>query len=304
LFFGGGESYKQGYEFLIARNGNYAIGQVTYAGWNKIEAGSSKGAISKADWETNKLTVMHREGYWTFCINNVEMTTRQTYPFAGDRFGFFTDKKSEIIITSFKIYDWTLAEGLSPFEKEPVRFVKLYDHFYDNKNDWSVKDDNDVRLSINDGSYTMDNKTDGIYCTWNSVELGSFFDNYSLEARVTHNSGVVDWGYGLTFGLKDMDNRFVFFISADGSAKIAKKQNGTWIDIMKWEKFDCITKGDYTNDLEVRKISGQWSFYINKQFIYSCPSLSFYGNKFGLYIEDKQKVTMSYIKVTLLYFPK
>jgi len=304
LFFGGGESYKQGYEFLMARNGNYVIGQVTYAGYTKIESGNSKGAIKTASWESNKLTMMRREGYWTFCINDVEMTTRQTYPFAGDRIGFFVDAKSAILVTSFKIYDWTLAASLLQYEKEPVRFVKLYDHFYDNKNNWSLTNDADVELSIHDGVYTMDNKTDGVYCAWNSADLGTFFDNYSLETQIKHQGGVNDWGYGLTFGLKDMDNRFVFFVSADGSAKIAKRQNGNWIDIMKWTQFDAIGRGDQTNHLEVRKINGVWTFYVNDQLIYSGPAQSFFGNKFGLYAEHRQKVSMNDIKVTQLYFPK
>jgi hypothetical protein len=74
---------------------------------------------------------------------------------------------------------------------------------------------------------------------------------------------------------------------------------------MKWKEFDFINKGNYaTNHLEVRKMNGQWIFYVNHQLVHSCPAQSFFGNNFGLYVEDKQKVTMNYIKVTMLYFPR
>jgi hypothetical protein len=303
LFFAGGESYKQGYQFVIARNGNYRVGQITYTGFNTIAEEHAKGAISKGYRELNKLTVMHREGYWSFCINDVEVAMRKTYPFAGDRFGFFVPAKTEVIITSFKIYDWTLAAGLPAFEKEPVRFVKLYDHFYDNKKEWLLQNNKEVEITMN-GHYTMTNKTDGFYSAWNSADLGPFFDNYSIETELVHEGGTDEWGYGLTFGLKDIENRFIFILS-DGFAYIAKRKNGSPEVIMKWKEFDFINKGNYaTNHLEVRKVNGQWSFYVNHQLVHSCPAQSFFGNNFGLYVEDKQKITMNYIKVTMLYFPK
>ena len=303
LFFGGGEGMKQGYEFLIAGNGVYIIRQSTLGGLTNIDGpADSKGLVRKGYGETNKLSLIKREGYWDFYINDVRITGSKTYPFAGERFGFFVSDKIQVAVSSFKVYDWTLAEGLPQYEKEPLVFTKLHDNFYDNKNEWLDKSNSSADILINN-HYTLENKTDRSYTMWNFADMALSTDCL-IEIEVEHEKGVNNWGYGLAFGLLDVDNKFIFMI-ADGGFKISKTEKGTWTTLVDWTDTSVIIKGEFRpNHLELRRIGNEWKFYVNHHLLATLKAQPFFGKNYGLYVEDKQRIRMNYIKVASLYFPK
>ena len=142
LVFASGESSKQRYSFVITGNGTYAVRQHALTGMNNIEGPKfAKNIIRTGTGNKNKLTVTKREGYWEFFINDVQVRMMQPYPFAGDWIGFFVNANMHVVVSSFKVYDWTLAKGLPKYEKEPVVSVKFHDNFFDNKNEWLDKSD-------------------------------------------------------------------------------------------------------------------------------------------------------------------
>ncbi|MES1181383.1 MAG: hypothetical protein ABUL44_01170, partial [Flavobacterium sp.] len=303
LTFGAGENAKQAYDFVITGNGIYAARQITLTGLNDIEAPKfAMNAIRIGIGKQNKLTVTKREGYWEFFINDVQMRMSQPYPFVGDRIGFFVNGKTHILITSFKVYDWTLAKGLPQYEKEPVVFTKLYDNFYDNKKEWVDKSNASANIYLNN-YYEVECKTDGAYGLWNFADVGLYSDCL-IETELEHISGTEEYGYGLIFGLKDIDNFFYFKI-ADGGYKITSDEKDEWRPMVDWTDTAVIRKGNYTpNHLEVRSMGKDWKFFINGHLLESLTAKYFFGKNFGLYVEDKQKVRMNYIKVAYLYYPK
>ncbi len=303
LCLGAAEGTKQGYDFVITGNGTYAARQIALTGVNNIEGPDfSKNTINTGIGKQNKLTLTKREGYWDFFINDVRMRTSQPYLFAGDRFGFFINAKMHVVISSFKIYDWTLAKGLPQYEREPVVSTKLYDNFFDNKNQWIDKSNASANIYLNK-YYEVECKTDKSYGLWNFADIGSYSD-FVIETELEHISGTEEYGYGLIFGLKDIEN-FFYFKLADGGYKITRSEKDEWLPLVDWVDTSIIRKGNYkANHLEVRRMGDEWKFYINGHLLETLKARSFFGKNFGLFIEDKQKVRMNYIKVASLFYPK
>lgn len=303
LSFGGGEGLKQGYSFIITGNGTYAVRQHALTGMNNIEGPKfAKNIIRTGTGKKNKLTVTKWEGYWEFFINDVQVRMSQPFPFAGDHFGFFVNANMHVVVSSFKVYDWTLAKGLPQYEREPVVSTKLYDNFYDNKNEWLDKPNATTNIYLNK-YYELEHKTDGSYGSWNFADIGLSSD-FVIETELEHISGTEEYGYGLLFGLKDIDNFFYFKI-ADGYYKITGSEKGEWLQIVDWVDTSIIRKGNYNaNHFEVRRMGDEWKFYINGHLLETLKARSFFGKNFGLYVEDKQKVRMNTIKVASLFYPK
>ena len=303
LSFGGGEGLKQGYSFIITGNGTYAVRQHTLTGMNNIEGPTfAKNIIRTGIGKKNKLTVIKREGYWEFFINDVRVRTMQPQPFAGDRFAFFVNANMHVAVSTFKVYNWTLAKGVPQYEKEAVVDVKLHDNFIDNKNQWPDKSDAIVNILINN-YYVLENKNDRTFTAWSFADM-SHFSDCLIEMEVEHERGTNEYGYGLAATLFDGKNKIVFEI-ADGWFRILKTENDDWITLMKWTETSVINKGDFKpNLLQLRSMGKEWKFYINKHLVATLKKQSSFGKYFGLYVQDKQRVRMNNIKVAKLYYPE
>ena len=303
LSFGGGEGLKQGYSFIITGNGTYAVRQHTLAGMNNIEGPKfGNNIIHTGVRKKNKLTVTKREGYWEFFINDVQVRTSQPYPFAGDYFGFFVNANMHVVVSSFKVYDWTLAKGLPAYQKEPIISTKLFDNFFDNRNDWPLDGGSSTDISINK-RYTFNQKTDGYYFNWKYSDI-SGWDNYIIEMEFQHENGENDWGYGFTFGFKDMDNHYGFVI-ADGWYKIHKWDKGELKNYVDWTEDNVILKGDFKpNVLRFMKVGNEWRFYVNDKLLTILPTKPLFDKYFGIVVQEKQKISVNYIKTAVLYYLK
>ncbi|MGH2552485.1 MAG: hypothetical protein ACRDEB_02145, partial [Chitinophagaceae bacterium] len=286
ISFGGGEGLKQGYSFVITGNGTYAVRQHILTGMNSIEGPKlAKNIIRTGLGKKNKLTVIKREGYWTFFINDVQVRMMQPNPFAGDGFGFFVPVKSHVLVSSFKVYDWSFAKGLPASQKEPIVSTKLFDNFLDNRNDWQTKGNTSTDISMNN-KYTFNNKTDDYYFTWKYSDI-SGWDNYLIEMEFQHESGGNDFGYGFTFGYKDVNTHYGFVI-ADGWYKIHKWEKAELTNYVKWIEDDVIQKGDYKpNVLRLMKIGNEWRFYVNSKLLATIPTKPLFDRYFGIVVQDK-----------------
>lgn len=298
LSFGNSNEKKQGYEFLINGNGVYLMRQE-----NTIEGpGDGRHIILTGTGKENKLTVIHREGLWEFQINDARVFTSKVYPFAGNRTGFFIGDNSQIAISSFKIYDWTLAKGLPANQKEPLVSTKLFDNFFDNRNNWNIKGGASTDISLNK-QYTFNHKTDGYYYTWKYSDI-SAWDNYLIEMEFQHESGMNDWGYGFTFGFKDIETYYAFII-ADGWYKIHKWEKGEETKYVNWTEDGVIRKGDFTpNVLRLMDVGNEWRFYVNGKLLTTMPAKSLFDRYFGIVVEYKQKISVNYVKTAVLHYLK
>ena len=300
LIIGCDEKISNYYRLMITRDGQYRVDQSIIG---KI--------VPLQDWKTstdimpyrdNKISFTHINGQWAFYINESKVYEMKAKEFFGKAIGMFIGSGSSYYCRSFKVYDWTLATGLSKYEKEPVVSKIFYDNFFDNRNQWLIKNDKDINITLNT-KYTLQHKTEGFYYSWQSTEL-DYSRDFLIEMGLEHNEGTDDYGYGLVFGLKDMNSYYVFLI-ADGSYKINKWENGNQTKIKDWTDDPVIKKGNYvSNLLQVFRMGDQWKFYVNRHLVTTTRALPGFGKYIGVEVQDKQKISVNYIKAASLYFPE
>jgi hypothetical protein len=293
-----GDGGQKFYRFLITSDGYFKIDKAVDTTTTVIKDWVYSDAIKKG---TNKIALVNLNNHWSFYINEKKVYDCNALPFFGMRMGFFVSSQSSIYCTSFKIYDWTIAANTHE-TKEVLYEASFYDYFSSNKNNWAIIDDKDAKCSMNDG-YRIQNKTTGYYVSTQEILIFDFLD-YKTELAVRHTDGVNDYGFGLCFGEKNVDNTYVFMISGDGSFQIGEFIDGTWSAIKEWTKADVIRTNNYsTNYLTFEKKDNSWNFYINGSLLYTGPSKSFFGKNFGCYVENKQTAEFVYLKVDKISYP-
>jgi hypothetical protein len=293
-----GDGGQKFYRFFITADGYFKIDKVIDTMINVIKDWEFSDAIEKG---ANKIALVNLNNHWSFYINEKKVYDCIALSFFGTRIGFYVSSQSSIYCTSFKIYDWTIAAGTNE-TKEPLYEASFCDYFSSNKNSWAIIDNEDAKASVSNG-YTIQNKTTGYYLSSQEISIFDFFD-YKTELAVRHTGGVNDYGFGLCFGGKNVDNTYVFMISGDGSFQIGEFIDGEWSAIKEWAKSDVIRTSNYaTNYLRFEKTKGNWNFYINNSFAYTCPSKTFFGKNFGCYVENKQTAEFAYLKVSKIIYP-
>lgn len=168
--------------------------------------------------------------------------------------------------------------------------------------DWITGSNDDRILSISGGKYHFEHvRNKGAYGSWKPIDIETYGD-FVIEASITKEAGVQNYGYGILFGKKDWDNYNRFIISGNGMYAIARYENGKLEDIKAWTQSSAIRQGNgQTNKLTIKREGTQLKFYINNSFLQSTPFQPFFGRQLGFYIANDQKIGVDYLKVEAEY---
>ncbi len=109
--------------------------------------------------------------------------------------------------------------------------------------------------------------------------------------------GKNDYGYGVSFGAKDINNNFVFKISDNGYYSFFKNVNGKNVIIKDWTETSNIKQKGQVNLIDIKKEGTNFNFYINKKLTYSYKAEAFYGFNFGYYINADQDLQSDFFSV-------
>ena len=171
--------------------------------------------------------------------------------------------------------------------------VVFDDFFLDNRNKWSEKDSNDVSLKFEGGSYTFEHKRNsGNWMTWMSINA-DWSKDFCVHAIIEKVSGVDDYGYGIIWGLKDVDNLHCFLVSGDGHYRVDRCESDKWTELQTWVKSDAVRKGNTTNWFSVCKQGQGIRFYINDDLLLTKSTddlLSEPGDCIGFYVSNQIKI--------------
>jgi hypothetical protein len=93
--------------------------------------------------------------------------------------------------------------------------------------------------------------------------------NFTLEVEATQVSGPDDNGYGVILESENLKNYYYFLISSDGYYRIARFINTIWLveSMNNWNKSDAILTGNATNLINIICNKGNFSFYVNDQYV-------------------------------------
>jgi len=164
------------------------------------------------------------------------------------------------------------------------------DNFDDNSGNWSIMDTPEVSLGISQGKYVMTDKRES--GTWFAYQrqpgLSEF--NFEIECDVKHTAGVTNYGYGITFGLRDAKNTYNFLIDDNGRYIYGKILNNKFISIIPWTQSSLINQANGTNRLAVRRKAQKLEFIINGQIVNSSAFEYLPGDRVGFMVECRQTV--------------
>jgi len=116
--------------------------------------------------------------------------------------------------------------------------------------------------------------------------------DFEISTTITHVSGTNDYGYGIVFGLDDLDNLYTFNISDNGYYRYGKYVNDEWEILIGWTESNLLRSYNATNTLTVENKSSKYNFYINDEWVDSYDFEPFFGDGIGYVIYKDQ-----YIKI-------
>lgn len=306
LIFGREDSNNQNY-FFINSNGSYIIKYVKGGQETFVKNWTYSGAIKKGRNAYNVLKVVKEGSALKYYINNSLVHTRYSFEFYGQRVGFILYDKQKIAVSYLSLY--YLDDGVKPVVK-PVTDNKVYhtikesiffEGFTSNANNWSEKDDSNVKLSVNNGNYTFGHKrTSG---GWTST-INKYIDtsrDFQILVSFKKISGIQNNGYGITFGRKDSNNQYLFYINGQGSYSINRMSDGNSNYIKDWTPSSAISKGNGAyNYLKVVKNGSKLEYYINDILVTSDFNTAFFGDSLGFIVYNQQEVDITYMSVGYL----
>ncbi len=285
----GKKDWDNYYRFLISGNGMYTITRYEKGTSEDLKAWTSSSAIIQGNGQTNKLAIRRRGDKLQFYVNNTFLYETEFLPFFGDQLGFYLANQQKISI------DYLSVNAAYQLEEKI-----LFDNFSSsNPNEWSTGSDNQRNLEVNaDGYYVFDHKrSEGSWGTRNNAVINDKRD-FKIEMGVKKVSGVQNYGYGIDFGRKDDDNRFLYLISGDGHFLMAEYVKGQYTETQKWTTSDIIKQGnDQYNQITILKKSNQLHYFINGVKVHSAPFKPFFGDRIGFLVYNNQRIDIDYLHV-------
>lgn len=169
------------------------------------------------------------------------------------------------------------------------------EHFRDNIHVWYLVNDQDKRFEIVNGRYILESKRGGSWVSSRRIPLNQSAD-FKIDMTVQKISGTDDYGFGMSWGGKDLHNYYIFVITGSGYFIHERIENGKPERILsKFE--DSIHKGTgSSNVLSIQKFGKHLEFYINSKQVGKAVFSPFFGDYVGCIVfsgNDKIKVAFT-----------
>lgn len=284
-------------EFGITSTGYYRVAESNSGTYSTIKGWTSSSAVKKGNYATNKLKIKKKGNRLTYYINGTYVYGMDFKSFKGSKMGFRLWRDQKVAIDYFRV-KYTNSTTVTKNTTSSGSKTILFEGFNNNNNKWSVVNDAKVRLAVVGGDYIVNHKrsTGG----WSST-ISKYINssrNFRITAQIKKVNGILNNGYGVTFGKKNNDNQTHFLISGDGSYKIVKWENGTRSFIKNWTKSSYIKQGNGKyNYLKVQKAGSAYKFYINSKLVHTSYSVKLYGDRIGFTVYDNQEIAVGYLSM-------
>ncbi|MCK9196712.1 MAG: CsgG/HfaB family protein [Syntrophales bacterium] len=154
------------------------------------------------------------------------------------------------------------------------------EHFKDNIHGWYLVNDQDKRFEIVSGKYIIESKRGGSWITSRRIPLNQSAD-FQIDMTVQKISGTDDYGFGMIYGEKNVNNAYIFVITGSGFFIHERIEDNKPERILS--KFvDSINKGSgSSNALSLRKSGNHLEFYINNKLVGKTSFSPLFGDYSG-----------------------
>jgi hypothetical protein len=175
----------------------------------------------------------------------------------------------------------------------------FYESFDDNRNNWDITDNSELKQQIVNGKYLFQSKSDESKATWTSVDFDTERD-FEIETLISYSSGTQDNSYGLLWGKSNENNdMYTFLFSATGYYRIDKLVDGVFHTYTDWVQSDLVNKFSF-NKLTIRKIGPMVYYYLNEVYVFEHMAPKLFGNKFGFHVTNGACILIDYLSISYL----
>ncbi|MFH1155604.1 MAG: hypothetical protein V1793_17500 [Pseudomonadota bacterium] len=179
-------------------------------------------------------------------------------------------------------------------------FATVYNEvFSNNDNGWDLTSTADSWARIQDGWYYLDAyDPNSSYYSWNEIPGFNAGKNFTIETSIRHIAGSATEAFGLTFGLQDIDNNFLYYVSDTGFYGVHKCEDGMWTQFASTMSSAVHTGANSLNNLKIIRIGNTLYFFLNDIQVFTMPFISFFGTDTGFHVIGDQRVAVDYLKIT------
>jgi len=176
----------------------------------------------------------------------------------------------------------------------------LKEDFSNNSNGWYEGESTDYSFKVKNGKYVYQRfAEDAKGTSWANKTSLDYDKNFTIETTINKISGIQDYGYGLLFGYKDVDNMNAFLLSGNGYFKISGWNNTTESKHYAWTTSSYINQGNGSvNGLKIVKTGSDYKFYINDNYVATVSDINVPGTKVGYIIYKNQKVEIDNLYIS------
>jgi hypothetical protein len=293
----GADGIGSRYNFMIYSKGTYSIQKWTNYDVFSYVSDTPSYAI-RPDFSPNKLTVKKAGGILMFYINGTYLKEFPFEPFFGTKTGFYSNSGDLLVEADNYMIYYTSGSKINAYQPPTGRINVFVEFFTENSKNWFEGNKEDFYCKIKKGRYIIDYKAaEASYNLYNSVYLDPDKD-YTIESNIFKVDGSKDFGFGLTFGYKDPNNKFDFLIASNGTYKITQWSKGVNTELVRWTNSNDIKKGDGVNNkLAIKKEGKVLKFFVNDVFVNQIPFPVYYGDRIGFVVNKKQHLEVVDLQV-------
>lgn len=188
--------------------------------------------------------------------------------------------------------DYSFSKGLKSQ-------VVLTDDFSKFNNYWLLGiEENSWSESIEDGHLVFQSLTDKPKEDLLPVIIDQN-RNFEIEASIRFVEGKMDKGYGIQWGkainpLKQFD----FLLTGAGHFTI-DKYTGEFRDFVPFTLSDNVNRYAF-NKLTIRKVAGNYYFFLNEKLVHTMPFEPFFGNLLGFQVAENSTIRVDNLEVAYL----
>ena len=178
----------------------------------------------------------------------------------------------------------------------------IVDGFENNSNNWNEVDNQYAYSKVSNGKLIFENKFGGSYTLLSNITIPSNNNRFFISINTKWVSGIDNNSINLVWGAKGGESTYYSFgISANGSYRHMRSENGVLTDVITWNNSEFINRLG-NNIISVRREDDKITFYINYFKVNEASFSEFFGNSIGITIHGKQKIEFDDLKLKINTF--
>lgn len=216
-------------------------------------------------------------------------------------FGFFIylNSSQDCILFMKNLFFVFIACVVSSLVSAKSGFKEIFrEEFEDNSREWLAGNSSDYWSEVSEGKFFIQHKREkGSYMFVVPLKELDEKNDWEVEVKMRQMSGVYDYGYGVLYGFKDVDNTHAMTVSSNGYTCSYSFFGGKYKKYTDWIRTRNVKPiGEY-NTLIVRKENGMVTLIVNGKVVAWDTVKEFFGDYVGFVLNRKMYAQVDHLIV-------